>query len=294
MRTAATVLVSLGLLATACGHKETASADKKTDDVKPAPALKCPPGNAVKDGACIAVTTPEQIAAVGAQQNRLDELAKYLDQIDTVAAPIELLDGFRQLDQWKALKAKSEKLAALDAIGGELDAAVKTLRAFKASLSEASARIGNLKGELEHLMTDTNAAVRLEDERAKISAQLRTTVEPLAQQVENTLQNALVPLTTKLSDASDMLVMGCTMSKLSGGGSDQMKDLCARAKDGFAKAVVYLGELKAKPALMFTDVTAQLQSQLGQLVDVETQKLVAAAQVKVNQLTGAPAGSATK
>src|SRR5215470_120292 len=130
-------------------------------------------------------------------------------------------------------------------------------------------------------MTDTGGARKLEDVRASVSAQLRTAVEPLGAQVQDTIQNALLPLTTQLSELSDVVITGCTMAKLSGGG-DKMKDLCTQAKDAFSKAVVYVGELKAKPAQLFADVTAQLETQLDQLVDAETRKVVEAAQRKVS------------
>jgi hypothetical protein len=286
MRTVHRVLATIGLACAlaACGSKHDDAASRGSDVAKP---VTCPPGNVVKDGACAVVMTAEKVAAVAQQQSRLDELAKLLDQVDTVGAPIELLNGFRGLPQWQALKAKSDRLAALDAIGGGLDNAVKTLRAFKASLGEASARLGNLKGQLDHLMTDTGAARRLEDVRAEVSTQLRAAIDPLAAKVEDTIHNALVPLATQLSDASDMMIAGCTMAKLSGGG-DKLTELCGQAKDSFAKALVYLGDLKTKPAALFNDVVAQLQAQLGPLVDVETQKLVAAAQVKVNQAIHLP------
>ena len=291
------VIATLGLVASvaACGNKpEPAGGKGSGDGSAPAPAgpTKCPPGNAVKDGACVVVVTPENIAAVTQQQSRLDELAKLLDQVDTVSAPIELFDGIRQLEPWQALKAKSARIAALDTVAAGLNNGVKTLRTFKGSLGEASARIGNLKGELDRLMTDTGSARRIEDVRAQVSAQLRTAIEPLAAQVQDTIQNALVPLATQLSDLSDVVVSGCTMAKLSGGG-DKMKDLCAQAKAAFTSGLAYIGDLQSRPAHLFLDVTSQLETQLDQLVDAETRKLVDAAQVKIGETLKLPAGGGT-
>src|SRR4029078_4735123 len=101
----------------------------------PGPAT-CPPGSVVKDGACTVVVTPEKITAVTQQQSRLDALATYLDQIDTVAAPSELFTGLRQLEPWQTLKARSARIAALDGMAATLDHAVKTLRSFKSGLGE--------------------------------------------------------------------------------------------------------------------------------------------------------------
>jgi hypothetical protein len=298
MRRVQTIIATLGLLAslTACGGKKDDSGARGGSAVTPPPPapVTCRPGEVIAAGACLAVVTPAAITVVAAQESRLDELAKVLDQADVVGAPIELFDGIRQLEPWQALKAKSPRIAALDSVAGTLNNAVKTLRAFKGSLGEASARLGNLKGELDRLMTQTGAPRKLEEARALVSTQLRAAIEPLAAQVQDTLQNALVPLTTQLSELSDVIVMGCTMSKLSGGG-DKMKDLCVQAKESFTKALAYLGDLKAKPAQLFNDVTAQLETQLGVLVDGETRKLLEAAQAKVNDALKLPAaGSGAK
>lgn len=294
------MIATLGLLTSlaACGGKKADSGAEGSGDVKPvasaAPAT-CPPGNVVKDGACVVVMTAEKIAVVAKQQSRLDDLAKLLDQVDTVGAPVELFNGLRQLAQWQALKAKFSQLAAVDAVAGALDNAVKTLRTFKASLGESSARLGNLKGELDRLMTDTGAARKIEEVRAQISTQLRAAVEPLAAQIQDTIQNALVPLTTQLASASDLAITGCTMAKISGSG-DKVKDLCAQAGEMFTKARAYVDEIKAKPAQLFAEVTSRLEGQLDQLVDAETKQLVGAAQTKISEVLELPppaAGSAT-
>src|SRR6185503_4107616 len=97
------VIATLGLVASiaACGNRTDPAAGKGSGEgtaAAPAGPAKCPPGNVVKDGACVAVVTAEKIAAVAQQQSRLDELAKLLDQVDTVGAPIELFNGIRQLE----------------------------------------------------------------------------------------------------------------------------------------------------------------------------------------------------
>src|SRR4051794_1275473 len=94
------------LLVSACGHS---SDSPSAGSAAPKPAVTCPPGSADKDGTCVAVVTPERIAAVTAQQSRIDELGVVLDNIAAVTAPIELLDGIRQLPQWQQLAATSTK-----------------------------------------------------------------------------------------------------------------------------------------------------------------------------------------
>lgn len=283
-------MIVAALAVAACGGKREDAGRGSAEAAQPqATPTKCPAGNVVQDGACVVVVTPEKVAAVAAQKTRIDELAAVLDKVDALGAPIELLNGMRQLEAFQQLKARIGKLAMLDAAAAQLDNAVKTLRTFKTSLAEASTRVGNLKGQLDQLMTNTGAAQKLDDVRTQVSASVRSALEPLAAQVHDTIHNALVPLDAKLNEAGRMLITGCTMSELSGGGA-QLKELCAQAEDSFAKGRAYLEDLKGKPAALFHDVSTQLEYQLDTLVDAETRKLLDEAQAKVNAAL-APAAS---
>lgn len=284
------------LAAAACGSKKdnagTGSADVKV--VEPAKPVTCPPGNVVDNGACVAVVTAEKIAVVTQQQTRLDELAKLLDQVEVVAAPVELLDGFRQTEQWKSMAAKSTKLQIADTVVATMDDAVKKLRELKGSLGEAAVRLGNVKGELDRVMTETGAAQQLADVRTKVSTELRAALEPLAASVQDTVQNALTPLATQLSDMADLVLGACAMAKLSGGG-EQLKTTCASAKDVFEKGRAFVEDFKAKPAALFEEVSTMLEAELALLVDTATKTALDAAQTQVSaalKLPPASAGSA--
>ena len=281
-------------LAVACSSKKepTVGSAGSAGESKPVEAkpITCPPGNVVKDGACVVVVTAEKVAVVVKQQTRLDDLAKLLDKIDTAAAPIELLNAFRKLDEWKDLTSKFEKLKTVDTVVAELDNGIKTLRTFKSGLGEASGRLGNLKNELDRLMKDTGAARKLEEVRAQISSQVRATVEPLAAQVVDTIKNALIPLTTKLEEIEDIVVATCVSLKLAGGG-DQAKELCKKAKEAFRTGREYLEDFKDRPAKLFDEIATELETQLGVLIDAEVKRLVDAAQLKVNEALKLPAGS---
>src|SRR5262245_43365403 len=106
---AAMLAVTLGLAASlaACGGKRADAGAGSADKPSAAAPMTCPPGNAVKDHACVPVITPDKIAAVAKQQGRIDEVSRLLDQVDAIAAPIELFGGIRRLDSWKAIKARS-------------------------------------------------------------------------------------------------------------------------------------------------------------------------------------------
>lgn len=303
MRKISVVLVlALALALVACGKKKdnAGGGDQKAGsaEVGGSAATKpvdkpvtCPPGNAVKDGACVVVITPEKVAVVAQQQSRIDELAKLLDKVDTVGAPIELMNGIRQLDQWKAYVAKNERLKVLDGMVASLDDAVKQLRVFKAGLGEASGRLGNLKTELDRLLQDTGASKRIEEVRTLISSQVRTALQPLAVQVAATIQNALNPLATQLEDAANVVTLGCAAMAL-GRAGEKSKELCDKASDLFREGKKYLADFKTRPAAMFEDVTKQIETALVELIDEQSKQLLDAAQVTVAQALKLPPSAA--
>jgi hypothetical protein len=293
------LLVLLTLLA-GCGGKKDAgggTGSSTTGDgtgsagssvVTPEAPVSCPPGNVVENGKCVAVITAEKIDVVVKQQTRLDDMAKLLDKIEALSAPIELLAAFRKLEEWKTMVQSSEDLKKVDVVVEQLDNAIKTLRTFKASLGEASGRLGNLKGELDRLMKDTGAAKRIEEVRTQVSTQLKATMEPLATQVANTIQNALAPLLKELEDVGDIIIATCVIAKRTGG--TDTKALCDKAKGLFNTGAAFLADLKDKPAKLFEDVYTELEKQLTQLIDAESKKLLDAAQLKVNEALKLPPG----
>src|SRR5689334_907516 len=135
------VLLLVGVFAVAaCSGK---SQDKPAGEKAVEKPVTCAAGQVNKDGACVVAVTAEQIAAVSQQQSRIDELAKLLDQVDTLATPVELINGLRELDAWKALAAANDNAKLAGDVVAQLDTAVKTLRTFKASLGEVSSRVSN-------------------------------------------------------------------------------------------------------------------------------------------------------
>ena len=290
-----TMLVLVAALAVSCGSKKdpgggtgsSTSPSGSATVVTPEKPMTCPAGNAVQDGKCVAVITAEKIDVVVKQQTRLDDMAKLLEKIDLVSAPIELLGAFRKLEEWKKLTESSEDLRKVDTVVAQLDNAVKTLRTFRAGLSEASGRLGNLKGELDRLMKDTGNAKRIEEVRTLVSSQLKSTLEPLANQVADTLKNALAPLLAELEEVGDIVIATCLIAKRTGGADT--KALCDKAKGLFQGATAFLADLKDRPAKLFEEVSTELEKQLTDLIDAESKKLLAAAQVKVNEALKLPA-----
>ncbi len=290
------ISVVIALLALgACGGKKDNDAGKQgsaegSSAAKPAErALVCPPGNVVKDGACIAAITPEKVAVVTQQQSRIDEAVKLLERVDTLAAPIDLMNGIRQVDQWKAFAAKNAKAKTFDEIVASLGTAVEQLRVFKAGLGEASGRLGNLKDELDRLLKDTGTAKRIEEVRAQVSSQVRTAVQPLAQQVTDTIQKGLAPLTTRFEDATNLVTAGCALMAL-GRAGDKSKELCGQATELFAQGRKYLDEVKTRPAALFDEVATKLETELAVLIDDGTRQALDAAQAAVNDALKLPAG----
>jgi hypothetical protein len=291
------VVLVVALVLVACPKKKDDAAGgggsgSAVKVVEPPLPASCPAGNVAQDGKCVPVITPEKVAVVQAQQTRIDDLAKLLDQVELVAAPVELMDGFRQLPQWKALAEKSQKLKVADTVVATLNDAVKKLRELKGHLGEASARLGNLKGELDKLLTDATVVRTIDEVRTKVSTDLRAALEPLALNVKDTIQNALTPLVTQLNDMADLVIGACAMAKLSGGG-DKMKEMCDGAKAVFDKGRTFIEDFKTKPAALFTDVSDKLEAELGLLVDAAAKQAIDSAQTLVNDaLKLPPAGSA--
>ncbi len=279
-------LVVVAIAALGCGNKK----QDKPAEQKPVEPIACPAGQVSQDGACVVVVTPEKVEAVVQQQSRIDELEQLLEQADSLSAPIELLNGLRALDAWKALAATNDQAKLADEIVAQLDNAVKTMRTFKASLGEVETRLGDLKGELDKLMADTGTRQQLAEVQAQISAKVKATVEPFAVQVQETIQNAIVPLTEKLDEVSAIVDIACGTVKLKGGA--QAKALCKDAKDIFGKAETFLADVKDRPAKLYDELATTLVAQLDLLVDAQTKSAIAAAQTKVNEalkLPGAPA-----
>jgi hypothetical protein len=289
--------VAIALLAlAACGKGKTEGGDQPAAGSGSAAGkpLTCPAGSVIQDGACAQVVTPEKIAAVVQQQSRLDELARLLDKVDAVAVPVDLMGAMRQLEPWKAAAAKSDKLKALDGIAASLDGAVKQLRVFKGGVEQASAGLGNLKGELDRVLKDTGTTRRIEEVRAQVSSQVRTTVEPLATQVTDAIQNAIAPLVARFDDAGNLVTAGCALMAL-GRAGDKSKATCEQATAAFAQGKQYLADLKGRPAALFGDVTTKLETELAGLLDDQAKQLLDTAQTAVNdalKLPPPPAGSA--
>ncbi|HEY4242945.1 MAG TPA: hypothetical protein VGM88_24185 [Kofleriaceae bacterium] len=282
----------LCIAALGCGKKSESPSVGSGSAPAPVAKASCPPDKIQNGASCESpgsVVPPTALEAVTTQQSRIDELGKTLDHVEAISAPIELLNGIRQLDEWKQVAATSTKLQVVDQVVATLNDALTKLRAFRASLGTAAQKLGNLRGELDALLASP-AGQDLEALRTKYSKEIRDTVQPLATEATDAIQHAIAPLEQQLSDTGDLIIGACAMAKLSGG-SDQLKALCAQAKDVFAKANAYLADFKAKPAQLVTDLTAQLESHLLLLIDDGTKTALDAAQKQVNDALKLPAGS---
>jgi hypothetical protein len=289
-------VVVVTLVLAGCGGKKdnggggTASGTGSSAEPKPVEKpMNCPAGNVVQDGKCVAVVTAEKVEAVAKQQTRLDDLAKTLDKLDSIATVVELVDGLRKIDAIKKALESTPQTKQIDAVLAELNNGVKTMRTFKAGLGETATRLGNLKGELDKMMKETGAAKQLAEARAQISSQLKAALEPLANQAADVIKNALGPLGDKLEEIGAGIDVVCGSIRLTGGAD--AKDICKKAQAGWKDLLVFLEDFKTKPAKLVEEVYSELQKQLDQLIDAESKKLLDAAQAKVNEALKLPAGS---
>jgi len=255
--------------------------------------VACAPGEAIDAAtkACRKVVTADNVAAVAQEQTRLDDLGKMIDKADVIAATVELVDGLRKQDAWKQLASTSDKFKVVDDIAQVLADGVKQLHAFRASLNDASTKLGDLKSTLDKTLKETGADRKLEEVRKQVSDQLRAAVAPLQAETIALISKVIVPVSAQLDNASDIIISACTAAKLTGG-SDKLKELCAQAKDLFARATVYIADLKTKPAELFAGVTTNLEKQLDALVDEGAKKLIDEAQHQVSEALKLQAGSA--
>ncbi len=269
------VVVALVSGAIGCGNKKDSGAAEKTVE---------PPVEKVE-------ITTAQIDAVKAQQSRLDELGLLLDKVDAIATPVEIANQFRQLEEWKGLVGKFDQLKTVDTLVGEMDNAVKTLRTFRAGLDQAEARLGNLAAELDKWMKESGTGAKLADVRAKVSADVRAALEPLAQQTGDVIANALQPLMAKLDQVEGLMEVGCGGLKISGG-SEAAKKQCDSAKVAFAAGKTYLASLKDRPVQLFNEVSTAIETALVNLYDEATKQAIDAAQAQVNELLKLPTAEA--
>ena len=264
-------------LAGGCGKK------KAKDDGSDQPVATSGTGSTAAPTApqpTASLVTAAQVAAVGAQQSRLDELGAMLDKADVVSGPVALLDAITKLPEWTQMVAKLDGLKAVGDVATALKDGVTQLHALRDSLRTASQRLGNLKGELDKALADHSGGVKLADLKQLVSTTLRTSLEPLATQLATTITKVIGPVSAQLTDTADLIVGACAMTKLSGGGKE-IQDLCGHAKDTFAQATAFLADLKVKPSALYMEVSAKLEQELGDLVDAEVKKALEVAQGQV-------------
>jgi hypothetical protein len=285
------VCVVMTVAVASCGKKDKPKPEPENGSGSAASSAltkACPPGNAVaSDGSCTPAVTAEKITAVAQEQTRLDDLRNMLDKTDVIAAVVDFIDQVRKLDAWKQLMATSDKFKQIDSAAQTLSDGSAQLKTFRGSLGQASTKLGDLKSTLDQVMKDTGAAQSLEALRKQVSDQVRAAFEPLEKDTIALVQKVIGPLGAQLDNVSDLVISGCAAAKLTGG-SDKLKEVCAQAKEVFAKATLFIGDLKTKPAELFAGVTSNLEKQLDMLIDTGAKKLIDEAQTKVNEALKAP------
>lgn len=278
------------LAAPACKGKDdkAASSTKEGTAVtaeKPAPT--CKPGELISGDACVAVVTADTVAAVQAQGDRIDQLAKVLDDVATYAAPIELLNAFRQLEAWKQIVTLVPELEKVEGVVATLDEGTKQLAAFRASLGDVRTRLGNIQTDVKAIYETSGTKQKVDEVRAKISAEVKAAVATLDAATQQVVAQAITPALAQLGDVSDIVDGACALAKLKGGGAELQK-LCEQAKGVFGPAKTYLEGLRTQPTALLKDVADGLEKQLDALLDQAAKAALDEAQAHVDAALKAP------
>lgn len=268
------------LVAVGCGKKDDGAEAQGTPKPGAAPAVACDKGQ-IHDGTkCVAVVTPDAVAAVKGQVSKLDEIEGKLDKLGELTAVIELVNAIRQLDVWKKASATSSKFKKVDEMVDTLQQGSEELAAFNTQLKASKAKLADLGGTLQELYDGSGAARTLADARAQVSTELRAAVEPLQAQVTEAVK-AIEPALTELAKLGDIIGGVCAMGSLYGGGAE-FDTLCKTGKEAFATALAFLEANKDAPKTMLLELVGQLESQLGALIDAEAARLLDQAQAAVD------------
>ncbi len=282
------VMVSAALVA-GCKKKGETQQQAGGED---APAVTCDKGQLLDQGKCVPVVTAENVMAVEAQANKLDELQKTLGKLEVLTAPIELMNAIRQLDAWKKFASSSSKFKQVDNVVEQLSAAVDQFKAFEAQLADSRTKLADLTGTLQGIYEGSGAAKTVADARAKVSSQVQAAIEPLQAKVTEATA-AIEPMLGELDKLGDIFSGVCALGSISGGGDD-FKKLCEQGRDQFKAAVNFLEAHRDAPKTLLTDLVSGIDSEVGDLISSETKQLLEQAQKKVDEAigTGGDAGAA--
>src|SRR5688572_19283960 len=131
-------LLTLCLILTACEKKDATSASAPTTQSKhppkepPPEKPKCEKGQAVEDGKCVAAITPEMVAGVRTQVDKLSEIEAVLGKAEIIAEPIAILNLLRKLEAWTLIAERVRELQRVDEVVNILTEAQKQLGTLKA------------------------------------------------------------------------------------------------------------------------------------------------------------------
>jgi len=288
------LLVVMVAVALVTGCKKKGETREQAGGGDQPPTVTCDKGQLLDQGKCVPVVTAENVMAVEAQANKLDDLQKTLGKLEVLAAPIELMNAIRQLDAWKKFAASSRKFKEVDNVVEQLSAGVDQFKAFEAQLADSRTNLADLTGTLQGLYEGSGAAKTVADARAKVSSQVQAAIEPLQAKVTEA-SAAIEPMLGELDKLGDIFSGVCALGSMSGGGDD-FKKLCETGRDQFKAAVDFLKAHKDAPKTLLTELVAGIDSEIGDLISSETKQLLDQAQKKVDEAigTGGDAGAAKK
>jgi hypothetical protein len=191
------------------------------------------------------------------------------------------------MDAWKTLVGLVPDLAKAEGVIEALDGAVKQLATFKVQLADVRTRLGNVDGELTKILETTGTKQKLDEARAKVSAELTAAVKTLDAELQHLVEQTIVPLSTQVAAVAEVIDGACALGKLKGGG-DELKKLCDEAKVKFGEAKQYLSTVQTEPATLTRELTTVIETQLPKLLDDAAKTALDEAQKHVDTMLGTP------
>ena len=225
---------------------------------------KCGAGEALEGGKCVAVVAPAKVRSLEDEVKELGDLDAQFAKLEKVKAVLVLLDLFMQSDAWKAAEKAKPSLADASDVVSSLKDAVKKLERLQSSIKSSR----DLVKGLVDVLAGSEAGKQAVAEVAKVKAEVKAKLDAVAAELDATgadfSAQVIEPALAEFDKIDLWVEAVCAIVTLSGG--DDLKKACKEADDTTREAKEFLESAKSLPGKLVRDLTASLETSLGELV----------------------------